>query len=151
MLKTRRKAMKSLLSGKVVSIGDYRSLRNGRGVRRIAMITNDQPMLEGVQEHLGDFVEVICFDSRFSFEQSLKQSEWDLVLLDERTLREDTFALCEKLKRQNKLEDLYVIILSSNVTKEVVRQGFEKGCDEWISKFDDPVHLARMLSLHISG
>lgn len=150
-MKTKRKALKTLLSEKIVNIGQYRNLRNGHGVRRIAMVTTDQPMLKGVQEQLGSLVEVSGFDSRFSFEQALKQHEWDVVLLDERALRDDTLVLCEKLKRQSKLEDLFVVILSPNISKDFVRLGFEKGCDEWISRFDDPVHLARLLSQHISN
>jgi CheY-like chemotaxis protein len=150
MLKTRRKALKSLLSEKVVNIGDYRSLRSGRGMRKIAMVTNDQQIVKGLQEELGDHVELAVFDSRFSFEQALKQNEWDIALLDERVLRDDTLTLCEKIKRQNKLDDLFVIILSPNASKDLVRQGFEKGCDEWVSKFDDARHLARLLSQHIN-
>lgn len=145
MLKTRRKALKNLLSEKVVNIGDYRSLRSGRGLRKVAMVTTDEALIKALRAELGEAIELAAFDSRFSFEQSLKQNEWDVALLDERALRDDTLTLCEKIKRQNKLEDLFVIILSSNTSKEIVRQGFEKGCDEWVSKFDDTAHLARLL------
>lgn len=145
MLKTRRKALKSLLSEKVVSIGDYRSLRSGRGLRKVAIVSTDEIMVKNLRSELGVNVELSAFDSRFSFEQSLKQSEWDIALLDERSLRDDTLALCEKIKRQSKLDDLFVVILSTNNSKDLVRQGFEKGCDEWVSRLDDASHLARLL------
>ncbi|MDB5037326.1 MAG: hypothetical protein JWQ35_854 [Bacteriovoracaceae bacterium] len=151
MLKTRRKALKTLLSEKVVSIGDYRNLRSGRSLRRVALVTTDQELIKVLSANLISQAEIIPFDSRFSFEQAIKQGDWDSALLDQRILKDDTLPLCEKLKRQNKLEDLYVIILATDSSKDAVRQGYEKGCDEWITRFDDLNHLARLLSQHIAG
>ncbi len=150
MLKTKRKALKTLLQEKVVSIGEYRDLRSGRGARRIAVVSTDKEMCKGLTQYLEGKAEIVEFDSRFSLEQALKQGEWDGILLDERTLHEDTLSLCEKLKRQNKLDDIFVIILSGNSSKEIVRLGYEKGCDEWITRFDDVNHLARLLSQHMA-
>ena len=150
MQKTRRKALKSLLQEKVVNIADYRTLKTGRGPRRLALVTTDAVLASALEELLKSNVEVHKFDSRFSLEQGLKNSEWDGVILDERTLRDDTLSLCEKLKRQNKMEELVVLILSANVTKEVVKEGFEKGCDEWVTKFDDANYLARLVQQHLN-
>lgn len=149
MLKAKRKGLKNLLQEKVVNIGEYRSLKTGRGVRRIGLVSSDETMIEGLKNALQGQADVLAFASRFQLEQALKQGEWDGVLLDERALRDDTLALCEKLKRQNKLEDLFVIILSANSSKDLVRQGYEKGCDEWITRFDDVNHLARLLTQHM--
>ena len=148
-MKTRRKALKSLLSEKVVSIGDYRSLRNGPRVRKLALVTTDQKMSEGLTENLKSDAELSVFDSRFSLEQALKQGDWDGVILDEKTLSEEALSLCEKLKRQVKFEDLFVVILSTNSSKEMVREGYEKGCDEWITQVGDMSQLAKLLIHHL--
>ena len=108
-------------------------------------------MVDKLNEQLQTSAEIQIFDSRFSLEQGLKNGEWDGVVLDERTLHEDALSLCEKLKRQNRFEDLFVIILSNDSSKEIVRLGYEKGCDEWITRLDDTNHLARLLSHHMAG
>lgn len=149
-MKSRRKAIRTLAQEKIVNIGDYRNLRNGRSARRLAVVTTDKPMADGLKEQLASQAEIVVFDSRFSLEQALKTGEWDGVLLDERTLHEDTLSLCEKIKKNSKSEELFVVILSDNSSKDLVRQGYEKGCDEWITKTDDVPHLARLLVHHIS-
>ena len=146
MLKARRKALKNLLQEKVVNISDFRSLATGRAVRRIAIASADKSLAEGLISRLKGVAEVSAFESRFLLEQALKSQEWDSVVLDERTLVDDTMALCEKIKRQGKGDDVFVMILSENSSKEVVRQGFEKGCDEWVTKLENIDHLARLLS-----
>ena len=150
-MKSKRKALKNLTQEKVVNIGDYRDLRNGRSIRRLAIVTTDQAVIEGLKKELQGNAEVYAFDSRFSLEQNLKNGEWDGVLLDERNLHEDAIALCEKIKKQIRSEDLFVVILSDNSEKEIVRSGYEKGCDEWITRLDDVTHLSRLISHHMNG
>ncbi len=150
MLKARRKALKSLLQEKVVNIADFRSLASARAVRRIGVVSGDPTLTEGLQTKLQGVAEVSIFDSRFTLEQALKANEWDAIVLDERTLVDDTLTLCEKIKRQGKGEEIFVMILSEKSGKDLVRQGFEKGCDEWVTKFESVDHLARLLSQSIS-
>jgi len=151
MLKSRRKALRSLTQEKVVNIGDYRNLRNGRSLRRMAVVSTDKVLLEGLLPQLATQAEVVAFDGRFSLEQGLKNGDWDGVLLDERSLQDDTLSLCEKLKKQSKYEDLFVVIISDKGTKDLVRSSYEKGCDEWITRTDDMNLLARLLSHHMMG
>jgi DNA-binding response OmpR family regulator len=150
-MKSRRKAMKSLVGEKVVKISDYRAMRNGRSSRRLAVVTDKKELAEGLTEELRSKAEVLVFDSRFALEQALKGGEWDGVVLDERVLRDEASSLCEKIKKNSKLEDVFVVILSELTDKEVVRIGYEKGCDEWITKAQDVTHLARLLSHHLNG
>lgn len=150
MMKSRRKALKSLTQEKVVNIADYRTIRNGRSLRKVAVVTNDQNLITELTAHLQNQAEIVGFDSRFSLEQGLKQGEWDGVLLDERLLQDDALTLCEKVKKQNKFEDLFVVIISDNSSKDLVRVSYEKGCDEWITRVDDANHLSRLLVHHLS-
>lgn len=151
MMKSRRKALKSLISEKIVNISDFRSMRNGRQARRLAVVSDNKVLCDGLTEQLKGQAEVVTFDSRFSLEQGLKNGEWDGVLLDQRSLKDDALSLCEKLKKNSKLEDLFVVIVSDKNDKDIVRTGYEKGCDEWITRADDVSHLARLLSHHLTG
>ena len=148
-MKSRRKALKTLTSEKVVNISDYRAIRNGRQNRKLAVVTSEKSLAEGLKEQLKSQVDLIVFENRFSLEQGLKGAEWDGTLLDQRTLKDDTMPLCEKLKRQSKADDMFVVIVSDKNDKDIVRQGYEKGCDEWITRADDIPHLARLLSHHL--
>ncbi len=150
-MKTRRRAIKSLLSEKVVNIGDYRSIRNGRSIRRLAFVSSDKAMFEKLCGELKDQAEFQFFETRFSLEQALKNGEWDGVVLDERNLNEDALALCEKLKKNFRQEEMFIFILSEKASKDIVRLGYEKGCDEWITRLDDAAHLARLLAHHLGG
>ncbi len=149
-MKSRRKALKTLTQEKVVQISDYRNLKNGRSMRRLALVSSDKELAENLQkEFQDDDIEVHLFDSRFSLEQALKLGDWDGVLLDERNLRDDALSVCEKLKKTAKTDELIVMIISNNVSKDVIRQGYEKGCDEWITRLDDVNLLAKLLAHHL--
>lgn len=150
-MKSRRKAIKSLISEKIVNISDYRSIRNGRQSRRLAVVSDNKAMCEGLAEQLKANADVVVFENRFALEQGLKSGEWDGVLLDQRTLRDDALSLCEKLKKNSKQEELFVVIVSNVNDKDTVRAGYEKGCDEWISRADDVTHLTRLLTHHLSA
>lgn len=149
VVKSKRKAIKDLALLKVVNISDYRELRQGKEQRSLALISDRSDLYEGLKAALPEFIEFERFDSRFSFEQALKAREWSGVLLDERSLKDDAIQLCEKIKRQNKMDDLVIFILSESADKDSVRKGLEKGCDEWVTKLDDHSGIIRLLSHHI--
>jgi len=150
-MKSKRKALKSLISEKIVNIGDYRSMRSGKQARRLAVVSDNKELCDGLVDQLKSSADVVAFDSRFSLEQGLKSSEWDGVLLDQRTLKDDTANLCEKIKKGAKSDEVFVVIVSDTTDKDIVRVGYEKGCDEWITRADDVSHLARLLSHHLGN
>lgn len=150
-MKSRRKALRSLTQEKIVNIGDYRQIRQGRSIRRLAVVTGEKALFDSLVVQLQGQAELQYCDSRFSLEQSLKLGEWDGVVLDERLLHEDALSICEKLKKQTKIEDLFVVIISDQGAKELVRSGYERGCDEWITRPDDVTHLVKLLSHHLGG
>jgi DNA-binding response OmpR family regulator len=125
-------------------------LRQGREAQCLAVVTQDQKFFEEVKKSLPAFLDVRHFDGRFSFEQAVKSKEWDALILDERQLKDEALSLCEKLKRQSQMDELLVVILSNDSSKDRVRQGLEKGCDEWVTKPEDVQSLARLLDHHLN-
>lgn len=150
MGKSKRKAIKDLAQSKVVNIGDYRELSRVKESQKLALISTDKSLGESLKTALAPKRELEVFDSRFSFEQKLKAQEWDAVLLDQRDMGDEALQLCEKLKRQGPLEDSIMMILSNSSEKDLVRRGLEKGCDEWVTRFDDPTHLTRLIDHYLS-
>ncbi len=149
-MKSKKKALKSLTQSKVVSIGEYRSLRQGREAQSIAVITKEKAYFETIKAGLPSFLDVRHFDGRFAFEQALKSKEWDALIIDERELKDEALNLCEKLKRQNHMDELLVVMLSDDSSKDRVRAGLEKGCDEWLTKPEDVQGLVRLLDHHLN-
>ena len=151
MTKSRRKALKSITQEKVVNIGDYRHLKSGRTVRKVAVLSTNQAMIEGLTKQLEKEAELDVFDTQVALENGIKKGEWDGIVLDHRDLKDDTISLCEKLKKTGKLEEVFVVILSDDDSKDTVRVGYEKGVDEWITRLDDLDHLAKLIAHHLSS
>jgi len=150
-VKSKKKAIKDLTQSKVVNISDYRSLQKGQEGQKIALVSEDKALFEELKKLLPERIELKCLESRFALEQSLKNSEeWDAILLDERELKDEAISLCEKLKRQNKMEELVLFILSGTNEKDKVRAGLEKGCDEWISRPEDATGILRLLDHYLN-
>lgn len=149
MAKSKRKAIRSLTQSKVVDIADYRSLSVGKEVQNVACVSSSKELFAGLKDLLPESVNIQAFDGRFAFEQQLKSLEWDAVVIDQRDLKDEALALCERLKRQLQMEDLVVLVLSDDASKELVRLGLEKGCDEWITRLDDLSSVTRLLDHYL--
>jgi DNA-binding response OmpR family regulator len=150
MPKSKRKAIKDLAQSKVVNIGDFRELSKVKEAQRLALISKDKKLATELSSLLGSKRELEVFDGRFSFEQKLKGQEWDVVLLDQRDLGEEALSLCEKLKRQGPLEETVMFILSDSSEKDLVRRGLEKGCDEWVTRFQDADGLVKLIDHYLN-
>lgn len=150
-MKSKRKAIKDLAQSKIVNISDYRELQTGQEAQRIAIVTPNQEYFEKLRQEFPEALHIERFEGRFAFEQSLKsQQEWDAVLLDERDLKDEALQICEKMKRQNRQEELVLFILSEDASKDRVRTGLEKGCDEWVTRVEDTSGIVRLLDHHIN-
>lgn len=145
MAKSRNKDTESLLQEKVVDINSYRTIQSKREDLQFAIVSESKELYETLREHIGNKAIVQHFDSPFSFEKGLKETQFDVILLDERSTHEEALQLCEKLKRQSDGDEVSVLIVSDNNDKKRVRKGYETGCDEWITRLDDLPYLANLL------
>lgn len=150
VVKSKKKAIRNLAQSKVVDIGDYRDLQGSQESQKIAFISSDQDLFTSFVESLPKNIESERFDSRFDFEKTMKSKDWDALILDERSLKDEALNLCEKLKRQQMMDELVVFILSEDTTKEKVRSGLEKGADEWVSGEQSASSLIRLLDHHLN-
>jgi two-component system, chemotaxis family, sensor kinase CheA len=66
--------------------------------------------------------------------ECLRQKEWDLVLADVDMPRMNGFDLTERIRADEGLRDIPVIIVSSRDTADARRLGFEVGADAYILK-----------------
>ncbi len=75
----------------------------------------------------------------------IKSDKPDLVLLDVMLPSIDGFSLCKKIKEDEYLKNIQVIMLTAKKMEEDVLEGFESGAIDYISKpFSNKILLARV-------
>jgi DNA-binding response OmpR family regulator len=151
MVKSKTKAIRSLTQEKVVNIGDYRHLKTGQSLKKLAVLGKNKDLFEALKKDLDGIAELIHYDSPFSLEKASKAADWDGLLIDERELKDEAIPICEKLKKSSKFEDSFIVIISDDSAKDRVREGYEKGVDEWITRLESPDYLAKLLSHHLKN
>jgi two-component system sensor histidine kinase/response regulator len=73
----------------------------------------------------------------------------DLILLDVRNSGGNGFEICQKLKSGSETGQIPVIFLVEGSRPDMIRHGFELGCDDWLSKPFRRDELAARLRLHL--
>lgn len=85
-----------------------------------------------------------AFDGEEAFEL-IKQSKPDLILLDIMIPKIDGFTLCRKIKQDNNLKDIRIIVITAKTMENDILTGFEKGAADYITKpFNNKILLARI-------
>ena len=77
--------------------------------------------------------------------ESIKSEKPDLILLDVMLPSLDGFSLCKKIKEDEYLKNIQVIMLTAKKMEDDVLEGFESGAIDYISKpFNNKILLARI-------
>ena len=71
----------------------------------------------------------------------LKESPWDLAILDRRLPDEDGVSVCAKLKSDPDFRARYVIILTAETQQQDKIEGLELGADDYVTKPFQPAEL----------
>ncbi len=75
----------------------------------------------------------------------IKSEKPDLILLDVMLPSLDGFSLCKKIKEDEYLKNIQVIMLTAKKMEEDILEGFESGAIDYISKpFSNKILLARV-------
>lgn len=112
------------------------------------LIVEDEPQINRLIEL------VLLSDGFYNVKKSLdgaealdiiKSEKPDLVLLDVMLPSIDGFSLCKKIKEDEYLKNIQVIMLTAKKMEEDILEGFESGAIDYISKpFSNKVLLARI-------
>lgn len=77
--------------------------------------------------------------------EAIKSEKPDLILLDVMLPSLDGFSLCKKIKEDEYLKNIQVIMLTAKKMEEDILEGFESGAIDYISKpFNNKILLARV-------
>lgn len=81
--------------------------------------------------------------------QLIEQQKFDLILLDIQMPEMDGFAVCEKLKQDERTRDIPVIFLTANASTDHTIQGFQLGAVDYITKPVEPMELRARVRTHL--
>lgn len=112
------------------------------------LIVEDEPqinrLIELILQSDGFYNIKTSFDGAKALEL-IKTDKPDLILLDVMLPSIDGFDLCKKIKEDEYLKTIQVIMLTAKKMEEDILQGFESGAIDYISKpFSNKVLLARI-------
>ncbi len=118
------------------------------------LIVEDEPQINRLVELVllsdGFYNVKKSFDGAEALEL-IKSDKPDLVLLDVMLPSIDGFSLCKKIKEDEYLKNIQVIMLTAKKMEEDVLEGFESGAIDYISKpFSNKILLARVKA-HLSN
>ncbi|MEZ0372350.1 MAG: response regulator [Candidatus Sericytochromatia bacterium] len=81
--------------------------------------------------------------------QLIEQQRFDLILLDIQMPEMDGFAVCERLKQDERTRDIPVIFLTANASTDHTVHGFQLGAVDYITKPVEPMELRARVRTHL--
>ncbi len=83
-------------------------------------------------------------------ERLIRSNPYDLVILDVVMPKKNGFQLCRDIKRDEKLRNIPVIILSSKDQESDRLWGQKQGADEYLTKPPEPMELLRVVKKYLT-
>ncbi len=120
---------------KVVSLADFRRLKEKEEPKTILVIDDDETMrlaLKRIFESEGYRVLVAADGTQLS--QVLDESTLELIVLDIGLPWINGFELCKLLKENEDLKKIPLVFISAKTSEFDVKRGFEVGADDYIKK-----------------
>ena len=157
--KTLRRKIESIkrqriVSNKVVSLADFRELKERPETQTILAVDDDEVMRSALKRILEtDGYQVVLAKDGLELSKVLETTPLDLILLDINLPWVDGFELCRLLKGHHSLKTVPLIMISGRSTPEDIKNGFDAGCADYVTKpFDveEMSHKVRRILLPAS-
>lgn len=84
-------------------------------------------------------------------ERLVRSEPFDLVILDVVMPKKNGFQLCRDIKRDEKLKNIPVILLTSKDQPSDKLWGTKQGADEYLTKPCEPLELLLTVKKHLGG
>jgi len=124
-----------IVSKKVVSLAEFRDLRQQTDIRSILVVDDDEIMrsaLKRILETEGYKVIMACDGLELS--KVLETTRLDLILLDVNLPWVDGYELCKLIKSNPVLKTVPLVLVSARNSKQDIESGFAVGCDDYVTK-----------------
>ena len=117
----------------------------------VLVVDDDPANLALMEDALGELYIVVTADSGARCLEYVEQNTPDLILLDVRMPGMGGYAVCEKIKDNDKTNDIPVIFLSAQITLEDKLKGYEAKGDDYITKPCDLEEVLVKVKFHIGN
>lgn len=120
---------------KVVSLQEYRKLKNRKDAISILVIEDDETMRNAIQrifEAEGYRVFTACDGTQLA--EVLDDSPLDLIILDIGLPWINGYELAKLMKENKDLKDIPLVFVTGRTSELDVRRGFDVGADDYIKK-----------------
>lgn len=138
--KTLRRQIESIkrqkiVAKKVVSLADFRNLKESIETRTILVVDDDEIMRNALKRILeSSGYKVILAADGLELSKILEINRLDMVLLDVNLPWVDGYELCRLLKAHHSLAKVPLVFVSARKEEDDVQRGFDAGCNDYITK-----------------
>lgn len=124
-----------IVNKKVVSLSDFRELRQKIDTRQILVVDDDEIMRSALKRILeNEGYKVVMAVDGLELSKILETTRLDMILLDVNLPWVDGYELCRLIKDHHSLKDVPLILVSARKGKEDIQQGFDAGCNDYVTK-----------------
>jgi two-component system aerobic respiration control protein ArcA len=138
--KTLRRQIESIkrqkiINKKVVSLADFRELRQRIDTRSILVVDDDEIMRAALKRILeNEGYKVIMAVDGLELSKVLETTRLDLILLDVNLPWVDGYELCKLIKDHHSLKEVPLVLVSARKSKQDIQNGFDAGCNDYVTK-----------------
>jgi len=138
--KTLRRQIESIkrqkiVNKKVVSLSDFRELRQRIETRSILVVDDDEIMRSALKRILeNEGYKVIMAVDGLELSKVLETTRLDLILLDVNLPWVDGYELCRLIKDHHSLKEVPLVLVSARKSKQDIQLGFDAGCNDYVTK-----------------
>ncbi len=124
-----------IVNKKVVSLSDFRELRQKIETRTILVVDDDEIMRSALKRILeNEGYKVLMAVDGLELSKVLETTRLDMILLDVNLPWVDGYELCRLIKDHHSLKEVPLVLVSARKSKQDIQQGFDAGCNDYVTK-----------------
>ncbi len=126
---------KKIAAKKVVSLSDFREMRENVETKTILVVDDDEIMRSALKRILdGEGYEVAMAADGLELSKILETQKLDMILLDVNLPWVNGYELCGLIKDHHSLKDVPVVMVSARKGEADIQAGFDAGCNDYVTK-----------------
>ena len=136
-----------IVSKKVVSLTEFRDLKQDVESRAILVVDDDEVMRNALKRILeAEGFAVHLAEDGLQLSKVLESAKLDMILLDVNLPWVDGLELCRLIKEHVSLKSVPLVLVSARKTQVDIQKGFDAGCNDYITKPFDVDHLTNVIN-----
>jgi two-component system, OmpR family, aerobic respiration control protein ArcA len=123
-----------MISEKVVSLGDLKSIKR-KQAPRILVVEDDDIVRKSLKRILeSESYHVVTAEDATELSVVVENMLFDLILMDVGLPWIDGFELAQLMKQHDQIKNIPLVFISGHSEKDMMRKGFSVGADDYLTK-----------------